>query len=150
MYVDETGLDADDAYAYGWSPKGERCYAQKPGGTHERISVISGLNQSELKAPCWFKGYTNADVFNEWLEHHLLPTLEQGMVVIMDNARFHKSAKTREIIEKTGCTLLFLPPYSPDFNPIEHRWFPLKNTARKILRTFQNLTAAIEAAILCE
>jgi transposase len=71
------------------------------------------------------------------------------MVIIMDNARFHKSIRTQELIENAGCRLLFLPSYSPDFNPIEHRWFPLKNTARKILQTLLCLTSAMEAAILC-
>lgn len=148
VYVDETGLDSNDIYAYGWSRKGERCHALKHGGNKERISVISGLNQDKLIAPCYFIGCTNADVFNAWLEQALLPTLSAGMTVIMDNARFHKSEKTRELVESAGCNLLFLPPYSPDFNPIEHRWFPLKNTARKILQTFSCIYSAIETAIL--
>jgi transposase len=101
-------------------------------------------------APCWFRGFTDAELFNTWLEEHLLPTLKQGTTIIMDNARFHKSPKTKELIENAGCNLLFLPPYSPDFNPIEHRWFPLKNTARKIMRTYLCITSAIEAAILLE
>ncbi len=99
-------------------------------------------------APCWLKGYTDANSFNAWIKGHLLPTLKEGMTIIMDNARFHKSPQTKELIEAAGCTLLFLPPYSPDLNPIEHRWFPLKNQARKILQTFTCLTSAIEAAIL--
>lgn len=99
-------------------------------------------------APCWFTGSTDTLVFNTWLEHHLLPTLLPGMTIIMDNARFHKSVETADIIERAGCRLLFLPPYSPDLNPIEHRWFPLKHKARKILRTFLSITHAVEAAIL--
>ena len=146
--MDETGLDRDDPYAYGWSPKNTRCYAKKPGGKKQRISIIAGLNRSRLMAPCYFTGYTNAHVFNAWLEQELVPTLTPGMTVIMDNARFHKSPKTKEIIEAAGCSLLFLPPYSPDFNPIENRWFPLKNTARKILQTITDLQNAIHAAIL--
>lgn len=147
--MDETGLDICETYPYGWSLRGERCYAPVTGGSRERISVIAGLHGSELQAPCWLKGYTDAETFNVWLEHHLLPVLIPGMVIIMDNARFHKSPKTKELIENAGCRLLFLPPYSPDLNPIEHRWFPLKNSARKILQTLLCLTSAIEAAILC-
>lgn len=120
----------------------------KTGGSKERLSVIAGLHQDDLKAACWLKGHTNAAVFNEWLEHQLLPTLDDGMTIIMDNARFHKSPQTRKIIEDAGHRLLFLPPYSPDLNPIEHRWFPLKNTARKIMQTCLCITSAIEAAIL--
>lgn len=148
MYVDETGLDVNDPYAYGWSKKGTRCFARKTGARKDRISIIAGLNQSQLCAPCYFRGCTNADTFNAWLEQALLPSLASGMTVIMDNARFHQSAKTRGLLESAGHTLLFLPPYSPDLNPIEHRWFPLKNTARKILQTFLCLTCAVETAIL--
>ena len=70
------------------------------------------------------------------------------MTVILDNARFRKSPKTRKIIDAAGCFVLFLPPYSPNFNPIERRWFPLKNSARKILQTILDLPAVIHAAIL--
>ncbi|MET0155756.1 MAG: transposase [Rickettsiales bacterium] len=87
-------------------------------------------------------------MFNAWLKDHLLPTLKPGMTIIMDNARFHKSPETKELIEAEGCKLLFLPPYSPDLNPIEHKWFPLKNDARKIMRTFLDLTSAVETAII--
>ena len=146
--MDETGLDSNDPYAYGWSRKGTRCPARKTGARKDRISVIAGLNQQKLCAPCHFRGCTNADTFNAWLEQALLPSLSLGMTIIMDNARFHKSPKTRHLIENAGHTLLFLPPYSPDMNPIEHRWFPLKNAARKILQTFLCITSAIEAAIL--
>lgn len=148
VYVDETGLDSNESYAYGWSQKGERCHAHKPGGTKERLSIIAGLCEDHLLAPFYFSGHCNADVFNAWVEKILIPELKSGQTVILDNARFHKSTKTKELIEQAGCHLLFLPPYSPDYNPIEHRWFPLKNTVRKILQTFLDLTAAIETAII--
>jgi len=141
-------MDSTESYAYGWSKRGERCYASKPGARKMRLSVIAGLHGTQLVAPCHFRGSTNAAFFNEWLEHQLLLVLPKGVTIIMDNARFHKSAATKEIIERAGCRLLFLPPYSPDFNPIEHRWFPLKHNARKILQTLLCLNAAIEAAIL--
>jgi transposase len=141
-------MDSNESYAYGWSAKGQRAHASKPGGSKTRISVIAGLHNKKLAAPCYFTGSTDAAFFNEWLEHHLLPTLPAGVTLIMDNARFHKSNRTREIIEQANCYLLFLSPYSPDYNPIEHRWFQLKNAARKILRTHICLKSAIEAAIL--
>jgi transposase len=78
----------------------------------------------------------------------LLPELPKGAVVILDNARFHKSKKLRKIAKAEGFTLLFLPPYSPQYNLIEHEWFPVKNAARKILQTFHDLPAAVETAIL--
>lgn len=118
-------------YAYGWSTKGERCYARPPGNRGIRISVIAGLHQHKLAAPCHFTGFTDTSFFNEWLENHLLPELPSGVTIIMDNARFHKSSRTREIIEKAGCFLLFLPPYSPDLNPIEQRLVPTQKHRKK-------------------
>ena len=73
-----------------------------------------------------FTGTCNTNIFNEWLEKELCPILKQNMVVIMDNAAFHKSDKTRQIIENTGAELLFLPPYSPDLNPIENSFGTIK------------------------
>lgn len=110
--------------------------------------MVAGLRSDKLVAPCYFSGHCNAEVFNAWIEQALIPELTPGQTIILDNARFHQSKQTRKLIEEAGCKLLFLPPYSPDYNPIEHRWFPLKNTARKIMRTFLDVTAAIETAIL--
>ena len=76
--------------------------------------------KEEFIAPFNFQGSCNSEVFNAWLEEILLPALPKGSVLVMDNAAFHKSARTKEMIEKSGCTLLFLPTYSPDLNPIEH------------------------------
>jgi transposase len=80
-----------------------------------------------LIAPYVFDGYTDANRFNGWLEKCLLTKLRAGQVVVMDNASFHKSKRTKELIESVGCRLLYLPPYSPDFNPIEHIWAVLKS-----------------------
>ena len=90
----------------------------------------------------------NSAVFNEWFAKILLPELPKGAVVILDNARFHKSKALRKLAKAAGITLLFLPPYSPQDNLIEHEWFPIKNTARKILQTFHDLPAAVETALL--
>ena len=94
----------------------------------ERTSVISGWHHYEKKfiAPYVFNGYTDSTRFNQWLENCLLPAIKPGMVIVMDNASFHKGAKTKELIEKAECKLLYLPPYSPDFNPIENQWAVLK------------------------
>ena len=73
-----------------------------------------------------FKGTCNTEVFNTWLDKVLIPELCPGQIIIMDNASFHKSAKTRELIESAGCKLLYLPPYSPELNPIEKTWANIK------------------------
>ena len=85
-------------------------------------------------APFTFQGGCNADVFNTWLERVLLPSLPIGTTIVMDNAAFHKSAKTKALIEQYGCHLLFLPTYSPDLNPIEHWWHKIKSILRPIVQ----------------
>ena len=79
-------------------------------------------------------GYTDAKRFNGWIQECLLPELRPGQVVVMDNAPFHKSQKTKELIESAGCKLLYQPKYSPDLNPIENVWANLKRKYRKIIR----------------
>lgn len=81
----------------------------------------------KIIAPYVFNGYTDACRFNQWVERCLVPSLEKGQTVIMDNASFHKNHKTRELIEAAGCKLLYLPPYSPDLNPIENVWAVIKS-----------------------
>ena len=86
-------------------------------------------------------------LFNNWLEKYLCPALRKGQYVILDNASFHKSAKTRELVEKAGCYLLFLPKYSPDLNPIEHCWANFKNYLRKIIDKHTDFASAITEAM---
>lgn len=110
--------------------------------------MIAGLLGKKLIAPWMFEGYTDADVFNTWVEKVLLPELPPGYTVILDNARFHQSAKTVELIESAGCKILFLPPYSPDLNPIEEWWAILKAKIKTILPNLDKLEQAIEIAVL--
>ena len=98
----------------------------------------------EIIAPLVFEGYTNADVFNMWLRRCLIPSLKVGQTVIMDNASFHKSKETRELIEGAGCNLVFLPPYSPDFNPIEQTWAILKARIRNVAHRFNGFNNAVD------
>jgi transposase len=93
-----------------------------------------------------FEGYCTADVFNLWIEKRLIPNLKPGQIVILDNARFHQSKQTRFLIEAANCTLLFLPPYSPDLNNIEHEWFPLKHHYAKIQHLYPSPPDAVDAA----
>ena len=92
--------------------------------------------------------YCNAAVFEAYVEHILLPELKPGQVVVIDNARFHQSFITRQLIENAGCILKFLPPYSPDLSPIEHRWSPIKQATRKILRNFTDILAAMHTVLI--
>ena len=115
--MDEAGIDDNETYPYGWGLKGKRVHGMRSSRRDNRISLISVLNQAELKAPFVFEGYCNHDVFEAYIEKVLLPILMPGQTVIMDNASFHKSKKIQQLIESKGCKLLYLPAYSPDFNP---------------------------------
>ena len=110
---------------------------------YKRTNIIAGLCNNKCVAPFVFDGNCSTNVFNTWVEKVLLPELTPGQFVVMDNATFHKSRKTRELLESAGCGLIFLPPYSPDLNPIEKFWANLKRWIRAGLHKFKNLFDAI-------
>ena len=143
-------MDSDEIYPYGWAPKGQRCEAQKNGNrsTRERMNLVAGLKQGKLLAPVIFKGYCDGNFFLEWLEKALIPALNPGDVVILDNAPFHPEEQIINLIERAGCKTLFLPKYSPRDNEIEHQWAPIKNATRKILSTIADINAALAAVII--
>jgi transposase len=89
-----------------------------------------------------FEGTCNTEVFNQWLEHMLLPQLASGSTIVLDNASFHKSQQTRRLVEHCGCQLLYLPPYSPDLNPIEKLWANLRRRWRKVGGALDEMIAA--------
>ena len=148
MYLDESGMDSRDAYDYGWNEKGQRFHALKSGRREGRVNMIAALCNQNLIAPFTVEGACNRTVFETWLKTCLLPTLEPGQVVIMDNATFHKGGRIQELIQNAGCELLYLPPYSPDLNLIEKCWSWLKSRIRKKLEQFDCLRDAIED-VLC-
>ena len=110
--------------------------------------MIAALNNKELKAPMTFEGHCNTEFFNAWVTQELVPVLEKGNIVILDNASFHKSTALEKAITDAGCELLYLPPYSPDLNDMEHEWFPIKNKIRKTMTHFDSFRQAVNAAFL--
>lgn len=126
IYIDESGIDVNSKKDKGWAMKGDRLYDKKSGKHYERINVISGLRVKSPVAPLMFTGPCNGSVFNQWIEECMIPELRPGDTLVLDNASFHKSTRTRELIESAGCRLLYLPPYSPDLNPIENFWANMK------------------------
>ena len=92
-----------------------------------------------------FNGSCNTDLFNNWVEHFLIKELKPGQVVIMDNASFHKSEITQKLIESIGCIIIFLPPYSPDLNPIEKFWANMKKWIKQQIESSNGLYQAINA-----
>lgn len=126
----------------GWSPRGKRCYAQKRAVRKKRYNITAALNANQLFAPLLFEGYSNKSVYETYIEKVLLPSLKPGMVLIIDNARFHKSKKIIELLDKIQCRVIFLPPYSPDFNPIEHHWTAVKNKIKLAAETIKDFYQA--------
>lgn len=146
IYVDEAGFDNRDDYPYGYSLKGERCYALKSGKRTERVSWLSALKADKLFAPLIFKGSCNKNLFETWLINCLLPQLQPGDIIIIDNASFHQGKSIRKIIEEAGCEVWYLPPYSPDFNKIENWWAVLKTWMKQKLKEFKTVEECVEAA----
>ncbi|MGB7340174.1 MAG: IS630 family transposase [Phototrophicaceae bacterium] len=131
VWIDECGLNRDLVRLYGRCPRHQRLYGEHSGKRLDsRISLIAAYCQGLICAPFRFDGYTDSHVFNPWLEQCLLPELSPNQVLILDNATFHKSLKTQQLIASADCHLLFLPSYSPDLNKIEPQWANLKQGVR--------------------
>ena len=140
VYVDETGFDAPlvREYAYGKKGQGERS-----GKRFARTSLIAGLKNNKALAPMEFKGYCDTSVVLAWVTDELIPALEPGDTVIWDNASIHKSQTIRDTLEAAGIALLFLPPYSPDLNPIEQFWAWLKAWIRALNQPTLHISQAL-------
>ncbi len=126
----------------------EKENALKSGKKTQRVSMIAALNKEKIVAPMTFEGYCDTEVFNGWFEQFLAPILRPGQTVILDNATFHKSKKTVEFAKSIGVDILYLPPYSLDFNKIEHHWFAIKNRIRKNIPLFKSFRQAVDSAFL--
>lgn len=146
VYIDESGVEDTLFRKHARAPRGVQVIADILGHRTQRISVIAGLLGHKMIAPFIFEGYTDAEIFNDWIEHVLIPELPPGLVVMMDRASFHRKPRTRELIENAGCRLIYLPSYSPDFNKIESWWAVLKARIKAILPNADSLIHAIESA----
>ena len=133
VFLDESGFAHDMPRTHGYSPKGNRCFGTHNWGSKGRTNVIGALVAGTLLTVSLFETTINTEIFDEWAVQDLLPKLPNKSVVILDNATFHKGIKMKASLEKAGHTLLYLPPYSPDLNPIERKWAQ----AKKIRRTHQ-------------
>jgi len=131
VFIDETGASTKMARLHGRSPRGERCRAAIPHGHWKTTIFTAALRLDRLVAPMVLDGPMNGAAFLAYVEQVLVPELEPGDVVIIDNLPAHRVKGVREAIEAASATLLFLPPYSPDFNPIEQLFAKLKALLRK-------------------
>jgi transposase len=136
------------ARTHGRAPRGERLRAAIPHGHWQTTTFVAGLRNSAMIAPMVLDGPINGELFQVYVEQVLVPELRDGDIVIMDNLGSHKGAGVRTAIEAAGASLLYLPPYSPDFNPIEKAFAKLKAKLRKAAaRTVDTLWAAVAQII---
>jgi transposase len=133
----------------GWAPRGQRCLAAIPHGHWKTVTFVGGLTLGGFIAPMLLDGPMDGEVFRAWCEQMLAPLLRPGHVVVMDNLAAHKVEGVRLAIEARGAALLYLPPYSPDLNPIENAFAKMKAYVRKAAaQTIEALEAAVANALL--
>jgi len=130
IFLDESGATTQMTRNYGRAPRGQRVKEATPQGRWQILTMLATLTIRGLEAPMTIAAPTDGDIFLAYLEQVLCPRLRPGQVVIMDNLSVHKVAGVREQIEATGARLIYLPPYSPDFNPIEQAWSKVKQILR--------------------
>ena len=148
VFIDETGLSTKMARLRGRSLRGERCRAAIPHGHWKTTTFTGALRLSGMTAPLVLDGAVNGVLFRAYVEQVLVPTLTPGDIVVMDNLPAHKGEGVRLAIEGAGAELHYLPPYSPDFNPIEMAFSKLKSFLKKTAaRTKDDLWAAIGRGI---
>lgn len=132
VFIDETWTKTNMAPLRGWSRRGTRLIEKVPHGHWRTMTFLAALRCDGITAPCVFDGPINGASFRAYVEQVLSPTLRPGDIVVMDNLGSHKGARVRELIRACGARLLFLPPYSPDLNPIEQVFAKLKTMLRKL------------------
>jgi phage pi2 protein 07 len=127
---------------HGYSTKGQRCYGTHDWGAKGRTNAIGALIGATLLTVSLFESTINSEVFTAWVKQDLLPKLPERSIIVMDNATFHKQPEMQEALAADGHTLLYLPPYSPDLNPIEKKWDQAKSLRRK-------LSCSLDALFFC-
>jgi transposase len=148
VFIDETGANTRMARTRGRCPKGERLVCKEPLGGWQALTFIAALRLEGMAAPFTIDGAMNGPLFLIYVEKVLVPALKRGDIVLMDNLPVHKVAGVREAIEAAGATLVYLPKYSPDLNPIEQAFAKLKSILRSVAaRTGRAVRHAIRKAL---
>lgn len=147
-FIDEFGVNMGLTRLYGRATPGQRVIEATPGYSGTHYSVVAAIGWQDVQAPWIFEGAMNAIGFETYVESILSPTLRKGDIVVLDNLSAHKSTSAQRLIEGRGAQLVFLPPYSPDFNPIELCWSKVKTALRSAkARTFEALLKALADAL---
>lgn len=148
VFVDECSTNISLATLYARAPKGERAKGKAPRNWGKNVTLIASLSTRGVGAAMSVEGATDGAAFETYVEHFLAPTLKEEQIVVMDNLQVHKSARVRELVEGAGAEVLFLPPYSPDLNPIEEAFSKVKGILRRIgARTREALVEATGRAL---
>jgi transposase len=148
VFVDEMGTHTSLAPIYAYAPVGERAFFEIPRNRGKNTTLLTSLHARGMGPSMAVEGPTTASVFETYVKRLLAPALRPGQVVVMDNLGAHRPKRVRELIERRGCELLYLPPYSPDLNPIEEAFSKVKHILRKIrARTKEALIEAMGRAL---
>jgi len=148
VFIDETSISTSMARRFGWAPRGERCRASIPFGHWKTTTFVAGLRVDRIDAPMMIDGALDGEAFRAYVEQFLAPTLSTGDTVVMDNVPLHKVAGVGEAIAAKGASVLYLPAYSPDFDPIEKFFSKFKSILQRIAaRTTDALEAAVADAL---
>jgi transposase len=148
VFVDECSTNIALTGLYARAPKGERAYGKAPRNWGKNVTLIASMGAEGIGAAMSVEGATDGVAFEAYVKHFLVPTLEAGRIVVMDNLQVHKMKRVRELVEGAGAEILFLPPYSPDFSPIEEAFSKVKAILRRIgARTREALLEATSEAL---
>jgi transposase len=148
VFFDEIGVNTKMVRLYGRCPQSQRLIDFAPAGHYSNNTLLSGMRLDGIVAPMLLDGPVNGETFAGYVEQCLAPALEPGDILIIDNLPAHKSARVTAAIEAAGCTLVYLPPYSPDFNPIENMWSKVKESIRSAAaRTLDAVVTAVGVAL---
>jgi len=145
VYVDECGVDQYLYREFAYAPRGQKVVAQISGKKFKRVNFAAGICMGKWVAPFEYNGTTNSALFELWFEKRLLREVKPGSVIVLDNATFHRKSVLPALAQRYGCSVLFLPPYSPDLNPIEKKWAWLKRKLRELLPSFNSF----DETVLC-
>lgn len=146
-FIDESGAKTNMVRMHGRCRRGQRLLSSAPAGHWKTTTMLAAIGLDGVEAPWTLDGALDADAFLVYVEHVLVPTLQGGEIVVLDNLSSHKHSRVAELINAAGAEVWYLPPYSPDFNPIEQMWSKVKQILRSLAaRTFDGLIKAIGSA----
>ena len=143
VYVDECGIGQYLYREFAYSSRGQKVVAKISGKNFKRTNIVAGICQGAWIAPMEYYGTTDSVLFEFWFENCLLKEIKPKSIIVLDNATFHKKSILPDLARRHNCEVLFLPPYSPNLNPIEKKWAWIKKTLRKTLPNFSSFELAL-------